>query len=324
MKNKLFYALLILLLPFQNVLKAQVIDNISTIKNINSTAYFRFNYDNDYFTATDEYYTQGILLELIHPQLRLNPFNKLLLKSKGNNHKYGVRLDSYGYTPTSISTHAIRYGDRPFCGNLSLSSFIISADSVRKRRISTTFTVGVMGSKAGGEAMQVKIHTWLKNIIPVGWEYQIGNDLILNYQLNYEKELVNYNNLFLINSNSQLQFGTHDDKIKTGFNFMLGRFNNPYLSVNKPDKNKFNYHFYGQLLTGFTAYDATLQGGLFNRNSPYTIAAKDMTRLTLQGDFGVSLNFKKLYLEYTQSFISKEFKTGYLHRYGGIRIGVAF
>jgi lipid A 3-O-deacylase len=320
MKKTIF----IYLLTICTAVKAQVIDNVSTIKNVNSDAYFRFNYDNDYFTATDEYYTQGILLEFVHPKLRFNPFNKLLIKLKGNSHKYGVRFDHYGYTATSISTHAIRYGDRPFCGNLSLSSFIISVDSAKKRRISTTFTAGVMGSNAGGEAMQVKIHTWLKNIIPVGWEYQIGNDLILNYQLNYEKELINHNDLFLINSNSQLQFGTHDDKIKTGFNFMLGRFQNPYLPVNKSTKNRFNYHFYGQLLTGFTAYDATLQGGLFNRNSPYTIAANDITRFTLQGDFGVAFNIKKLRLEYTQSFISKEFKTGELHRYGGVRIGVAF
>jgi lipid A 3-O-deacylase len=324
MKKTIIFYLLTFLMLLNNALKAQVIDNVSTIKNINSDKYFRFNYDNDYFTATDEYYTQGILLELIHPNLQLNPFNKLLFKSKENSNKYGIRIDSYGYTATSISTHAIRYGDRPFCGNLSLSFFIISVDSAKKQRISTTLTAGVMGSKAGGKEMQVKIHTWLKNIIPVGWEYQIANDLILNYQLNYEKELMNYKDLFLINSNSELKIGTHDDKIKTGINFMLGRFNNPYLSVNKMNKNKFNYHFYGQLLTGFTAYDATLQGGLFNRNSPYTIAAKDITRFTLQGDFGVSLNFKKLYLEYTQSFISKEFKTGYLHRYGGVRIGVGF
>lgn len=318
-KTIIFY----LLLLFTSV-KAQVIDNVSTIKNINSDKYFRFNYDNDYFTATDEYYTQGILLELIHPKLALNPFNYLLIKPKQNDFKYGVRFDHYGYTATSISTHSIRYGDRPFCGNLSVSSFVIALDSAKKRRISSTFTVGVMGSKAGGKEMQVQIHTWLKNIIPVGWEYQIGNDLILDYQINYEKKLVNYNDLFLINSNSELKIGTHTDRIKTGINFMLGRFHNPYLPVNKSEKKTFNYHLYGQLLTGFTAYDATLQGGIFNRNSPYTIAAKDITRLTLQGDFGISLNFKKLYLEYTQSFITKEFKTGYLHRYGGVRIGVGF
>ena len=105
---------------------------------------------------------------------------------------------------------------------------------------------------------------------------------------------------------------------------MLGRFDNPYNAPPKTLKNRFNYHIYGQLQTGFTAYDATLQGGFFNKNSPYTIAAKDMTRVTLQGDFGLMINFNKLYLEYTQAFITKEFKTGELHRYGGVRIGVGF
>ena len=304
--------------------EAQVIDNVSAMKNINRDAYFRFNYDNDYFTATDVYYTQGIALELITPKLKFNPLNKLLIRPRGNYLKYGVRFDHYGYTATSISTYAIRYGDRPFCGNLSVSSLIIALDSVKKRRISSTVTAGVMGSKAGGEAMQVKIHTWLKNIIPVGWEYQIANDLILDYQINYETQLARVGNHFLVNSNSELRVGTHTDKIKTGVNFMLGRFDNPYNSPQKPRKNRFNYHIYGQLQTGFTAYDATLQGGFFNKNSPYTIAAKDLTRVTLQGDFGLMINFNKLYLEYTQAFITKEFKTGGLHRYGGVRIGVAF
>ncbi len=303
---------------------AQVIDNVSAIKNINRDGYFRFNYDNDYFTASDVYYTQGIALELITPKLKLNPFNKLLIQPRGNYLKYGVRFDHYGYTATSISTHAIRYGDRPFCGNLSVSSLVIAADSVKKQRISSTFTAGVMGSKAGGEGMQVKIHTWLKNIIPVGWAYQIANDVILDYQINYEKQLTHVGNHFLVSSNSELRVGTHTDKVKTGVNFMLGRFDNPYNAPQKPRKNRLNYHIYGQLQTGFTAYDATLQGGLFNKNSPYTIAAEDITRVTLQGDFGLMINFNKLYLEYTQAFISKEFRTGGLHRYGGVRIGVGF
>lgn len=317
----------VLLLPFLLLcasLNAQVINNVSTIINIPSDAYFRFSYDNDYFTASDTYYTQGITLELITPKLKSNPFNKLLFKPKGNRFKYGVRFDHFGYTPTSITTPTILYGDRPYSGNLAVSSLIIAMDSAKKQRLSSTFTVGVIGKKAGGEAMQVKIHEWLENVIPVGWKYQIANDLILNYQLNYEKQLASIGNHFLVNSNSELKVGTHTNKVKTGVNFMLGRFQNPYNSTDKQRKNKLHYHLYGQLQTGFTAYDATLQGGLFNKNSPYTIAAKDVTRLTLQGDFGLMINFKKLYLEYTQGFITKEFKTQHLHRWGGVRIGVAF
>jgi lipid A 3-O-deacylase len=35
--------------------------------------YFRLNYDNDFFSATDRYYTQGILAELILPGIKKSP-----------------------------------------------------------------------------------------------------------------------------------------------------------------------------------------------------------------------------------------------------------
>ena len=306
--------------------QAQVIDNTSSIKNNESDKYFRFHYDNDYFTATDAYYTQGITLELVHPVLKYNPLNKLLFKPKQSDAKYGIRFDHYGYTPTSISSDFIRYGDRPFSGNLSFSSFLIAVDTAKRARLSTTLTVGVIGSKAGGKEMQVKIHEWLENIIPRGWEYQIANDLILDYQINYEKALYQYRNVFVVNSYSELRVGTHTDKIKSGFNFMVGSIPNPYASNVQAQgtKKKFRYYVYGQLQPGFTIYDATLQGGVFNKTSPYTISAKDLTRLTLQGDFGAVMKIRKLTLEYCQSFITKEFKTGQLHRWGGVRLGFVF
>ncbi len=301
---------------------AQVIDNVTTVKNMNSDKYLRFHYDNDFFTATDRYYTQGVTLETVFPALKFNPINKILLKPKNNALKYGIRFDQFGYTPTSIGSSNILYGDRPFCANLTFSTFIIAIDSIKNIRLSSAFTIGVIGSNAGGKEIQVKIHEWLKNFIPLGWENQIANDVIVNYQVNYEKQLWHYRQLFLINSSAEIRLGTHTDKVKSGFNFMLGRLNNPYQS--NTVKNKLRYHLFGQLQTGFTIYDATLQGGLFNHNSPYTIATKDITRLTLQGDFGIVVNFKKVYLEYSQSFITKEFKTGLFHRWGGIRIGLCF
>lgn len=318
MKNTIFFCLFL----FATASKAQIIDNVSTVKNGNNDRYVRWHYDNDYFTATDQYYTQGISLEVVLPAFKANPLNVLLLKPRQNALKYGVRVDHFGFTPTNIGSNSILYDDRPFSGNLSFSTFIIAVDSVLNARLSSSFTLGVIGSKAGGREMQVKIHEWLENVIPQGWQHQIANDIIADYQVNYEKQLVHFRNIFLLNSYSELRVGTHTDKIKSGFNFLLGHLNNPYQA--KTAKSTLRYHLYGQLQTGFTAYDATLQGGLFNRKSPYTIAAKDITRVTLQGDFGIVVHIKNVYLEYCQSFITKEFTTGRLHRWGGVRIGIEF
>jgi hypothetical protein len=66
-----------------------------------------------------------------------------------------------------------------------------------------------------------------------------------------------------------------------------------------------------------------MQGGLFNRKSPYTIAAADISRVSFQADAGIIVNFRRLYLSYTQSYLTKEFSTGHYHRWGGISVGIA-
>ncbi len=302
--------------------RAQVIDNTTIYTHLAGQTRVRFSYDNDFFTATDDYYTQGIALEFTHPGLQKNPLNKLLLHPRQSVFLYGVRADHYGYTPSTIRSETILYGDRPFCGNLSMAAFLIATDTIRHRRISSSLTVGIMGPAAGSDRMQQTIHYWLENIEPLGWEHQIRNDLILNYAIAYEQRLWKAGEWLLLNAGANLRVGTHTNRIRADLTLMTGRFDDPY----RPFSSRKKWRFYGyvRLQPGFTLYDATLQGGIFNRQSPYTLSANELTRFTLQGDFGGVLGIGRLNLEYTQSWLSKEFKTGALHRWGGIRIGVTF
>ncbi|MEP6675139.1 MAG: lipid A deacylase LpxR family protein [Ferruginibacter sp.] len=319
-------ALLFIFIIRSQFITAQVTDNTSSFRNTNSNQYIRLHYDNDFFTKSDEYYTQGITLEYANPALQHFLFSKLLFKPKNSEYKYGIALQDFGYTPTSIASDSILYGDRPFCGNLALSTFLIATDALQKKRIAVTFTAGLMGQGAGGEEMQTDIHRWLKNPIPHGWQYQIRNDIILTYEINYEKKLLSYRNYFLLNAAANLKAGTQTDRLKAGFNFMAGKFNDPYETMGKTrsSRKKIRYYLYGQLQPAVTLYDATLQGGLFNRSSPYTIPASDVNRLTLQGDYGIVVSFRKIFLEYTQSILTREFETGHYHRWGGFRIGLDF
>ena len=127
----------------------------------------------------------------------------------------------------------------------------------------------------------------------------------------------------LLNIASDIKLGTHTDNLKAGFNFMAGNFNDPYqpayITHNK--RKKIRYYLYGQVQPGIMFYDATLQGGLFNRSSPYTIPASEIKHFTIQADYGIVMSFRKIYLEYRQSILTKEFSTGHYHRWGGISIG---
>jgi lipid A 3-O-deacylase len=313
---------IILLFTCNRVTHAQLIDNSSAFRNINRKSYFRFNYDNDYFTKTDEYYSQGITFDYVNPAIKKFPLAKLLLKPYKTVPQYGVTFNLFGYTPTSITSDSILYGDRPFNASISLKTFLIQADSTQQQQVSAAFSIGIMGPAALGYQIQDNIHRWLKNTLPKGWQYQTQNDIIINYQINYEKQLLSTATNFLLNATAEARLGTLNNKLSGGFNFMAGRFNKRFMPVTNK-KQKAEYYFYGQGRVNFIGYDASLQGGLFNQTSDYTIAASDVNRVTFQADAGVIVNFKKLYLSYTQSFLTKEFKTGTYHRWGGISIGFA-
>ncbi len=302
------------------MISAQLIDHSSTFRTVNKNNYFRFHYDNDFFTKSDEYYSQGITLEYVHPAIKKFPISRLLWAPFQTGPKYGIAFNIFGYTPTSILSDSILYSDRPFNANISLKTFSIQVDNVKQQQITTAFSIGIMGPAALGYQIQYNIHRWLKNPLPHGWQYQTKNDIIINYQLNYEKQILNAGDYFLLNSTAEARIGTLNTRLSTGINFMAGVFNKRYDLV-KNEKRKPEVYLYGQGRANLIGYDASLQGGLFSRNDPYSIAASDITRVNFQADAGIIVNFKKLYLSYTQSLLTKEFRTGKYHRWGGISLG---
>ena len=320
--GKHFINLLVILLAGTGSSYAQRMHHTASFRKIEANAYFRFHYDNDYFTKTDEYYSQGITLEYVHPSVKKFPLATFLYKPFTSTPAYGLGINLFGYTPTSILSDSILYGDRPFDANISLQTFLIQEDPARKRQISVALSLGIMGPAAQGYEIQYGIHKWLNNPLPHGWQYQVKNDIIVNYQVNYEKQLKGSGKHFLLNSTAEARLGTLNTSLGGGFNFMAGRFNKRY-ALKEEIKKKAAYYFYGQCRVNVVGYDASLQGGLFNKKSPYTIPSADLSRLTFQADAGVIINFKKFYLSYTQSFISKEFTTGKTHRWGGMSMGFA-
>ena len=72
--------------------------------------YFSFNYDNDFFSATDRYYTQGILISFIHPIVKHSPFTHAPIKiNKSEANYYGLHLQQDVFTPISIRHEGIFY-----------------------------------------------------------------------------------------------------------------------------------------------------------------------------------------------------------------------
>ncbi len=298
---------------------AQRISNTAIYRNVSSNRYFRIHYENDYFSTTDIYYTQGINLEYINPAIGNFFSSKLLVHPAAKEVKFGIALEHEGFTPTSISYPEILVGDRPFASCLFLKTFSIANDSARRERISSSLSAGAIGPIAHGKEMQETIHRWINDTQPLGWENQIQNDLILNYELEYERGLFASSDYFSLLGKVGARVGTLNTKAFTGVIMMAGLFDDPFTNFSKP-KRKNQVYLYAEPLLNIVGYDATLQGGLFNRSSPYTISSKEITRLVFQGTVGIVFKINTLQLEYFQSYLTKEFKTGGTHLWGGIRI----
>ncbi len=317
MKMNVLKIWILLVLPV--TVHAQKIDNTVSFRNINNDSYFRIHYDNDYFAATDQNYTQGYNLELVAPILKRNPVNKLFFKPGGKEFKYGLSIEHIGFTPKNIKSADIQFGDRPFAAAIMLKSFIIATDTLKKSRFISVFSAGIIGPGAFGKEMQEGIHRATGNVIPQGWQYQIKNDVVLNYEVGYEKQLFHYRRIFSVQSNTTLRLGTLFTNASVGLNAVVGIINSPFTS--KVHKDKFQVYVYSQPLVNAIAYDASLQGGLFQNSSPYTIPAGDIERITGQINYGVVLKTRSLYLEYSRSSLTREFASGSSANWGGIRIG---
>ena len=129
-------------------------------------------------------------------------------------------------------------------------------------------------------------------------------------------------NLFLfftIQTTATARLGTLFTNVSTGFNFTFGIINSPFTSVK--NKNKFQLYLYTQPLVNVIGYDATLQGGLFNHKSVYTIDDNDIERFTAQNNYGIVLQYRGLYLQYSRTMLTREFTSGSSFKWGGIRIG---
>lgn len=314
--RRIFY-LLLLVFPLQ--LMSQRINNLISYRNAGMKSYFRFSYDNDYFTATDIYYTQGINAELVTPALRKNPLNVLLFKSTNKPTSFGIAIDHFGFTPTSIRSNDILYGDRPYASCLTAKSFSSVIDTFHCVIYSSAISFGIIGPWAGGEGMQREIHRATHNAEPLGWQHQVQNDAIVNYEATLEKQLYHFRNFFALNGASALKLGTLNDKISLGANLRFGKLESIFSAQHF---SRFRLYAFAEGLVNAIGYDATLQGGLLNRKSPYTIDSDIIKRVTYQENVGVAIRIKNLYLEYFQSFLSAEFDGGRRHRWGGIKIGV--
>jgi len=291
----------------------------STSSTTSNRIYFSYTYSNDFFNETDRYYTQGINPALVLKVFRKLPLMKLLPQISGSVIQYGLSGTQDCFTPSSIRRDTILRGDRPYAGLIFVGHFKISNDEKNKQRLSSQIDLGAIGPCAKCEEEQKGIHKMLVNIPPLGWEFQINNDLLLNYRVRYEKSILSRNFLDL-NGMAEMNLGTLYDNLGLGANLRMGKMQAYF--ENKRSK-QLQYYVFGQGWIKAVGYNATLQGGLFSK-SIYTLSANEIAPLVLRGSMGAVLAYKKVSVEYCRVFITREIKTWWAHGWGHINVVVNF
>lgn len=321
---------LFVLFIFCSALSFGQTDTLQTTIKTPTERYFKLNYDNDFFSATDRYYTQGVYLELILPCIKKSPLSKLLIPlNKSVHNYYGIIAEQDGFTPRSIRHDSIYFGERPYAGVFMLSHTLTSISEVKKQRLHTRIDIGIIGPEAMSEQEQKGIHHALKNIQPLGWQYQIARDYILNYDVQFEKGLITKNNFEFIGYTGA-RIGTLYDDIGAGallrLGFMPSYFQHLGLGKNQSDgkTKRFQAYLFSKGEAKVVAYNATLQGGMFNKNSIYTLSSSEINRVVATAYVGLVIAYKRVSLEYTKAYLSKEFKKGLPHGWGHCTISVSF
>lgn len=288
--------------------------------------YFSFNYDNDFFSATDRYYTQGVYLELIAPFFKKSPLSRILISlNKHSQNYYGFAARQDCFTPGSIRYDTLNYLDRPFAATMYISQFLISIDEIKKRRLTTKLDLGIIGPCAICEEEQKGIHRALVNIQPLGWENQLSTDYILTYNLGIEQGLFT-SKYFEAMTLGDLRVGTIYDDISLGLmvrtGFMAGYFSQLGI-IKNATKNKFQCYAFAKGKTKFVGYNATMQGGLFGEDI-HSLPASSINRYVFQGTYGIVVAYKRFSAEYTKIVQSPEFVRGRYHGWGHCNLTFCF
>ena len=266
--------------------------------------------DNDSYLlqGSDRYYTDGIFLYYRHA-LKVNESSKLENKILG--FEFGQKI----FNPQSGSIANANGVDQPSLIDRPFAAYLYVGASMNllykdESSLKLTARVGFIGPNAEGKQIQDFVHGNFGFYHPSGWEYQINNEFQLNLSAEYNKLLAR-GSWIDVSLSSYLNLGNGFTGAGVGPLVRLGSFNQLFNSVStqstairKEVANPLNKHeifFYYKPLFNYVAYDATIQGGLFDNHSGLEIT-KDKEPFIFSQQFGVAFSTNRFVFDIAAIF----------------------
>lgn len=307
--------------------------------------FFRLQEANDIFSSSndDRYFTQGLKFEIMGTTFgkvyKAIGIKALFVKIGSDTlHKdhYSLLFTQDFYTPSDANADTIIMGDRPFAGTMFATFRNVSVSQAKMQRIISELSIGVLGQAALGKQMQRGVHSLIDNESEIkGWDYQLHNDLYLNYMLHLENSI--FSSKFLeANSIYEFNIGTVYDDFGIGGRLRFGHFKNFFHPNLGLTTRQDRYSTWGKLFKGtsqiyvffnpimrLVLYNALLQGGIINNiigTEEYRMQEEHLSRFVVDGNYGIGIIVGRVRLEMTEYFKSREFDGGYNHRYGTLNL----
>ncbi len=271
--------------------------------------------DNDSYLlqGSDRYYTDGIFIYYRHALNVKNTDNTELI-----NKVLGFEAGQKIFNPQSGYVPSPQYVDRPFAGYLYVGStlnFLYKNES----NLKLGAQLGVVGPAADGKEVQTFVHKNFGFYTPGGWQYQIENEAELNLSAEYNR-LITRASWIDVSLASYLNLGNGFSGLGFGPLVRLGSFNQLFNSVSTQStaiKNQTitplhpqEIFFYYKPQFNYVAYDATIQGGLFDKhdNPNSQEITQDKEPFVFSQQFGVAFTSKRFVIDAAAIFHTKDVK----------------
>lgn len=283
--------------------------------------------DNDLWTSpvSDRYYTNG--LELFYRYLGTRKTEKLAKNISE------FRIGQYIYNPQSPDVEDVIYHDRPFAGYLfaeaGINKYYYNEDVLK-----VSLQAGVVGKESLAEESQKLIHNVFGYDPVRGWQYQIKPAAALQVNIIYSNKILSCSFTEKIDFHilGEINAGT----------IWMGASVGPMarISLKKPLLPVYDSSLYGAAINqdkelyktqkeffiylnpnlNYQAHDATIEGSMFNSESPVTFP---LLPFRFNAEAGVKYRNNNWNLSYSFNYRGKELTNNVItgHFYGSIIVG---
>ncbi|WP_285011398.1 lipid A deacylase LpxR family protein [Pedobacter faecalis] len=288
---------------------------------------FGFRSENDSYLGqgSDRYYTNGLFLYYRHAG------NPEKLNENVEKKVFEITAGQRIYNPFSGYAPDPAKHDRPFAGYLYAGAalhWLYAAESSLKASVE----VGTIGPNSLGEDGQDLLHRTIGFYRLSGWDYQISNEATVNLAARYTRLLhraANQHTDFLLDG--YVNAGTLRNDAAAAIVFRAGRINQLFNSgyndavVGESGTTKLTnreLYFYAKPQLNYVVFDATVQGGIFNNDSPVVF---DVEPLVFTQQLGFSYNSPRFTFDFSVFFKTKEIEsTAKAHQYGAVSASYRF